>query len=111
MQPDENFDPNKAAKQDLKKLKRVWNFRASTGVGYLVESAFWAGAVCGLLGMVAILPWVGPDGVVAGQTWLFGSLAVIVGCALVAVGTRLVRTRLDEPNERRRVSGADLRGR
>ena len=111
MQPDENFDVNAAAKDDLQKLKGLWNLSYSGSAGLVLEQAAFGLAMLSTFGMVAVLPWVGPGKLLAGKVWLFGFLGAICLFGGVGLGTRLIRTKLDVPDTRGYARTGSTRGR
>lgn len=61
-------------KRDIRKLKRLKGGPGDISVTRVLEGIMWTFAVLFLVGMLAAMPWVGPNGYITGETWLIASL-------------------------------------
>lgn len=74
-------------RDDVEKIKRIRR-KADSGsrsVSVIMEYTFWTIAILFLIGMVASMPWVGPDKAIPGIVWLtasLGGMGVFGGLAL-----------------------------
>lgn len=66
----------------------------------LGEYALWGVTALVALGFVGVMPWVGADGLLTGQQWLFGGLGGVLLGVLAAGAVRVARTQLGGGNRR-----------
>lgn len=68
-------DVSDMVKSDVQKFKKV---RQMDGSGWsipaIMEYTFWTLALLSVIGMLAAMPFVGPDKAIPGAAWLAGSL-------------------------------------
>lgn len=72
-------DMMEQAKEDVEKFRKIRQ-AGSGGVSITkkMEGVFWTGAIFSVIGMLAVMPWVGPTKAISGELWLVASLGGIV---------------------------------
>lgn len=90
-----DWDLDGAVQKDIQKLQQVGSM-GSPDLGALLEGVFGAVAICAMIGMVVVMPWVGDGGVLSGRQWLGFSLVGVCLFGGLAVAIREVRERAPE---------------
>jgi len=61
-------------------------------VGGVLEGLCWSGALLSVIGMLAVMPWVGSDKAIPGSAWLGLSLGAIVVFSGLGFAVRHLRS-------------------
>lgn len=95
-----DFDLSQEVQQDVNRFNRL-NGKGIGDIspGGVIEYTLWSISILGILGMVATLPWVGPNNAIPGTVWLGYSLAFILLFGLLAGLIRWVRATGDDLDE------------
>jgi hypothetical protein len=92
-------DADDLLENDKQKIQNAWNnyqsagsWRDSINPQQLLENICWILALCSVVSMVVMLPWVGNDALIPGTVWLGVPLTIAIVFGIGGFAIRLART-------------------